>query len=188
MRTSVTLRLLAAIALLVAAAPAATACGRDDNGDVSVISPQPEPEPDPEADPDPEAAETPEPGVVEPPPSSATQVKVTLSEWQIASATQTASPGAVYFLVENAGKQAHEFVIIRSGEHPAALVTEEGRVPEGAVDIIDEIEPFTPESSASIVVELEAGSYVPICNIAEDKDGAVESHYENGMSAGFTVS
>ena len=32
-----------------------------------------------------------------------------------------------------------------------------------------------------------AGSYVFICNIAEIEDGALESHYEEGMRVAFTV-
>ena len=47
--------------------------------------------------------------------------------------------------------------------------------------------PTMAGSSASIVLDLEAGAYVLICNIAEEEDGELESHYELGMTAAFTV-
>ncbi len=60
-------------------------------------------------------------------------------------------------------------------------------MPEDGVDLIDEIEPFTPGSRASITVNLEAGSYALICNITEIEDGELERHYELGMWTAFTV-
>jgi uncharacterized cupredoxin-like copper-binding protein len=127
-------------------------------------------------------------GVVEDPPEGATQVDVTLSEWSVTTSTATVEAGEIYFLVENTGPDdPHEFVIIRTDLAPGDLPTEEGKVPEDEIDLVDEIEPFTPGSSASIALNLEAGSYALICNIAEIEDGELESHYELGMYTAFTV-
>ena len=41
--------------------------------------------------------------------------------------------------------------------------------------------------TASLTVDLEAGSYVAVCNIVEEEDGETESHYQEGMRASFTV-
>jgi uncharacterized cupredoxin-like copper-binding protein len=127
-------------------------------------------------------------GEVKDKPAGAEQVDVTLKEFAIESSALTVNAGQIYFLVENAGPDdAHEFVVIRTDDEPDALPVEDGRVPEDNVDIVDEIEPFTPGSSASITLDLEAGHYVFICNIAEIEDGELESHYEEGMRIAFTV-
>jgi uncharacterized cupredoxin-like copper-binding protein len=129
-----------------------------------------------------------EPGVVGEQPAGSTLVQVTLQEWAVNLGTAEVEAGEIYFLVENAGPvDPHEFVIIRTDVDPGALPVVDGRVPEGEVDLLDEIEPFAPGSSASLTIELEPGSYVVICNIAEVEEGELESHYELGMRAAFTV-
>lgn len=127
-------------------------------------------------------------GEVEEKPADATQVDVTLREWEITTSVDSVEAGRVYFLVENAGPEdPHEFVVIRTDLEAEALPVVEGRVPEEDIDLVDEIEPFAPGSRASITLDLEPGSYVFICNIAEMEDGALESHYQEGMRAAFTV-
>jgi hypothetical protein len=128
-----------------------------------------------------------EPGVVQSPPSGATQVAVTLDEWRVAPDRSTAPAGAVYFLADNVGDDPHELVVVRTDLAPDALPVEEGAVPEDEVDIVDEIEPFAPGSKASAVFNLTPGKYVLFCNIAEEENGELESHYELGMRTGFTV-
>jgi uncharacterized cupredoxin-like copper-binding protein len=185
MRLSAIARLITVCLLLGAAGTAAYACGGDDDNDdgVTVLSPGPDPVADPEA------GESPEPGVVQSPEAGATQVNVTLREFEVAPQTASAPAGKVYFLVQNAGPEdPHEFVIVRSDKAPNDLPVEDGKVSEDDVDIIDEIEPFTPNSTASITVDLQPGSYVLICNITEkEADGSTESHYQNGMAAAFKV-
>lgn len=179
-----TLFLLAAVAALTVAAVAVSACGDDDDGDsggVAVLSPASEP--DPEADPEAEGPATPAPK-----PDDATEVDVTLGEWEVVPASASIPAGKIYFKVRNDGPQdAHEFVVIRTDLAPGDLPVENGRVTEDAVDIIDEIEPFAPDSTGSITLNLDAGSYALICNIAEQDGDEIESHYELGMHAAFTV-
>jgi uncharacterized cupredoxin-like copper-binding protein len=180
------LALLTLLTLLIGSSAVLAGCGDDDDsggGGVTVLSP--ESEPDPEADPDPEAgAVTPEPR-----PDDATEVDVTLTEFAIEPSATSAPAGNVYFLVANDGpNDPHEFVVIKSDLAPDALPVEDGKVPEDEVDFIDEIEPFAVGSTGSITLDLEAGSYVLICNIVEvEADGKIESHYEEGMRAAFTV-
>jgi len=179
--------------LVLAAAPivlslASTACSLDgDDGGpkvTTVAGESPEAEPDPEADPEAQ----PQPGVVQPKPAGASEVRVTLQEWQIDVDTPAVAASALYFLVDNLGPDdAHEFVVVRSDAAPDALPVVDGRVPEDEVDLVDEIEPFAASSSASVTLELEPGSYVFLCNIAEVEDGEMESHYQLGMRTGFTV-
>jgi uncharacterized cupredoxin-like copper-binding protein len=129
-----------------------------------------------------------EPGVVQAKPADATQVEVVLREWEVAPRQSSVKAGKVYFLVENAGPEdPHEFVVIKSDLAPGSLPFEDDVVPEDKVDIIDEIEPFAPKSKASLVLTLEKGKYVLICNITEEEDGEIESHYREGMRTAFTV-
>lgn len=127
-------------------------------------------------------------GVVSDKPDDATQVDIVLSEWAVQTSEQTVAAGKIYFLVENTGPtDPHEFVIIRSDAGPLDLPYEDDRVPEDQIDLVDEIEPFSPASSASIVVDLTPGRYLLICNITEVEDGEIESHYKLGMVAILTV-
>ncbi len=129
-----------------------------------------------------------EPGVVTDKPDDAMQVDVTLKEWAVQTGSTSVPAGKVYFHVDNEGPEdAHEFVIIKSDLGPLDLPYEDDKVSEDGVNIVDEIEPFAPDSSASITVDLEPGKYVLICNISQVEDGEVESHYKKGMVATFTV-
>ena len=118
-----------------------------------------------------------------------TTVEVTLQEWAVRPAPVTASAGEVTFAVTNDGPaDIHEFVIFRSDLDPASLpVDEHGAVDEAGegLELIDEIEDIAIGDSAEVTVDLEAGSYVLICNIySEDED---EAHYTMGMRTAFSV-
>ncbi|HJP41460.1 MAG TPA: hypothetical protein QGF35_07120 [Dehalococcoidia bacterium] len=129
-----------------------------------------------------------EPGVVGEKPEGATQVDVVLREWEVQSSVASIRAGQIYFLADNVGPvDPHELVIIRTDLPSGELQVIEGRVPEDEVDIIDEIEPFSAGSKASIVVDLPPGKYALICNIAEIEDGELESHYQLGMYMDFEV-
>jgi uncharacterized cupredoxin-like copper-binding protein len=129
-----------------------------------------------------------EPGVVETKPADATEVDVTLREWAVEPQQKSVQAGKVYFLATNAGPEdAHEMVIVKTGKAPDALPVEDHKVPEGDIDLVEEIEPFAANSRASKTVDLSKGSYVLICNITGIENGETESHYEKGMRVAFTV-
>jgi uncharacterized cupredoxin-like copper-binding protein len=85
----------------------------------------------------------------------------------------------VTFNISNEGPSTHEFVIIKSDDAPDALPTKDGEVEEDKLDAVDEQEDIAPGTTAELTTELEAGSYVIICNIT--------GHYEAGMRTAFTV-
>ena len=128
-------------------------------------------------------------GVVHAQPDDSTRVTVTLREWAILSDIVEVEAGIVYFLVENQGPEhPHELLVIRSelglGEFPVV----DGAIPEGTLDIVDEIEEFASESWASIALDLKPGRYILLCNIVEiEEDGTLESHFELGMRVPFIV-
>ena len=155
--------LLAGIGLLAAVlAIGAVACGDDDEGE------------------DPAATEAPDNG------SSA--VNVTLLEYQIVPDQDTVAAGSVTFNASNIGGAVHELVVVKTDVAPDALPADEnGAVDESGegITVVDRIEELAAQSDGSITVDLEAGSYVLICNIVDD-DGL--SHYQEGMLVAFTIS
>ena len=118
-------------------------------------------------------------------------VKASLSEWAITIDRDSVAAGEVTFEVENQGPaDPHEFVVLKTDLAADALPTKpEGGVDEAGagVEEIGEIEEFPVGESRSASFDLEAGSYVFICNLVEEDDGEVEDHYAEGMTVAFTV-
>jgi uncharacterized cupredoxin-like copper-binding protein len=118
-------------------------------------------------------------------------VNVTLQEWAVVPAQPTAPAGTVTFNVTNNGPEdPHELVVFRTDLGHRALPTrEDGGVDEEGegVELIGEIEEFDPGATESADFELAAGKYVLICNLVEEEEGELESHYGLGMSVEFTV-
>lgn len=118
-------------------------------------------------------------------------VAVTLQEFSINPDSDSAAAGEVTFEATNEGpNDPHELVVIRTDLAPEGLpTTEEGGVDEEGegIEVIGEIEEFPVGETESATFDLEAGSYVLICNIVEEEDGELESHYVEGMRTPFTV-
>ena len=120
----------------------------------------------------------------------ATTVAVTLTEWAVAPASNSAPAGEVNFEITNDGPvDIHEFVVIKTDLDPAELpvdengaVTEDG---EGIEEVMGEIEDIPLGETHELTVTLEAGSYVLLCNIWDADEG--EAHYTMGMRTPFTV-
>jgi uncharacterized cupredoxin-like copper-binding protein len=113
------------------------------------------------------------------------EVGITLQEWAVVPETMSISAGTVTFDVENIGPQdPHELVVVRTDIAAIDLPTrEDGGFDEEAagVTVIGEIEEFAPGTSASATFELEPGHYVFLCNLVEEEEGQLESHYQQGM-------
>jgi hypothetical protein len=121
----------------------------------------------------------------------APSVDVVLGEFVVEPDPTSEDAGEIEFVADNQGAETHELVIVQAASAEALPTDEDGAVdeaqlPEGA--LIDEIEDIESQTSQSVTVDLEAGSYVLFCNVTEEEDGVVESHFEEGMHAGFTVS
>jgi uncharacterized cupredoxin-like copper-binding protein len=110
-------------------------------------------------------------------------VGVTLADFTITVDPDSASAGDVTFDITNDAGQTHEFVVFNTDLAPDQLPTDEGGDVDEAgegVEHVDEIEDITAGSTESLTVNLDAGSYVLICNLP--------GHYAQGMHTGFTVS
>jgi hypothetical protein len=116
---------------------------------------------------------------------------VTLQEFSVLPAEDSVSAGEVTFDVTNEGpNDPHELVVIRTDLASDALpTTAEGGVDEEGegIEVIGEIEEFPPGESRSGSFDLDAGSYVLICNVVEEEDGEVEAHYQQGMRTPLAV-
>lgn len=121
--------------------------------------------------------------------AGSTTVNVTVQEWAVVPAADSAPVGPVTFTVTNDGPEdVHEFVILATDLDPSELpVDEHGAVTEEGegIEVIDEIEDIPVGETQELTVELGAGNYVLLCNIyTEDED---EAHYELGMRTAFEV-
>jgi uncharacterized cupredoxin-like copper-binding protein len=109
--------------------------------------------------------------------------EATLTDYHIALDPATGSAGELTFGITNDAEQTHEFVVFKTDLPPDQLPTnEEGDVDEEGegVEAIDEVEDIEGGADAELTVNLDAGSYVVICNLP--------GHYRQGMHAAFTVS
>jgi hypothetical protein len=119
-------------------------------------------------------------------------VAVTLREFAVAADVQSIGSGSVTFDATNEGPEdEHELVVVRTDLPLTELpTTEDGAFDEEAADVevIGEIAEFPVGETRSDTWELEAGSYVLLCNIVqEEDDGTLEAHFAEGMRAPFTV-
>ncbi len=118
-----------------------------------------------------------------------TTVAVTLQEWAVVPAANSAPAGEVTFDVTNDGPEdIHEFVVIKTDLDVAELPTDADGVVDEAGDgmeVIDEIEDIPVGETQSLTVELDAGNYVLVCNIWDEDEG--EAHYQMGMRTPFSV-
>lgn len=108
-------------------------------------------------------------------------IKATLTDFAIELSASTAPPGSVTFALDNKGPSVHEFVVFKTDLAPDALPTDDnGDVAESDTFApVDEVEDIGLGTGESLTVDLAAGNYALICNIA--------AHYRQGMHTAFTV-
>jgi uncharacterized cupredoxin-like copper-binding protein len=106
-------------------------------------------------------------------------VAATLKDFSITLETANVTAGSTTFDIVNDGPSSHELEVFRTDLADDALPVDGSTVADDQLEIVDEVEDIAPGTSTSLTVELPAGHYVVICNIAD--------HYEAGMHAGVTV-
>ncbi|MBN4054591.1 hypothetical protein JYT87_02670 [Nitrospira defluvii] len=116
-------------------------------------------------------------------------VKITLEEWHVLPDKSSVPAGEVTFVVTNIGPlDTHEFVVFKTDMAPEALPAGSKGVDENGpgLILIGEIEGIPVGADhQSVSFDLEAGSYVLVCNIWDETEQ--ESHYHEGMRTAFTV-
>jgi uncharacterized cupredoxin-like copper-binding protein len=119
------------------------------------------------------------------------QVNVSLVEFSVTATPDTVRAGKVLFKAHNDGEEPrHEFIVVRTDLAISQLPTN----PDGSFDeegagviVIAEIEAVRRHATRTLMLDLEAGHYVLLCNIVEIEDGEVESHFAEGMHTDFNV-
>ena len=113
------------------------------------------------------------------PAGGGTAIAATEKDFSIGLDSTEVAAGEVTFTINNEGPSAHEFVVIATDTAPGDLPVKDGLVEEDGITVVDEAEDIAPSTTASLPIDLEAGSYVIICNLP--------GHYEQGMNVGLTV-
>lgn len=108
--------------------------------------------------------------------SVASSVSVVLKEWTLKASAQRVPAGKVTFVVRNAGKMKHEFVVIRTNAAPNALPMKGAQAREAGAK---RIEAFGPGGTKRLTLTLAPGKYVLICNMP--------GHYKAGQRLAFVV-
>lgn len=108
-------------------------------------------------------------------------VAVTLHDYSIQPAVTTASAGEVTFTIENVGATEHEMVVIQTDVAIADMPVEKHETDEEApgMNPIGEVEDVQPGESTDLVLTLEPGRYVFLCNLPK--------HFERGMATEFEI-
>ena len=155
---------------------------------LAACGPDPTPTPLPTATPEPTATPTPEPTATATPEPTATPtpavtaVSVELGEYYVTPSVASVPAGTVGFTVTNVDRRSHQFIVIKTDLAPDALAMAGSSAdPPASGTVIGEIATadLGAGATATASFELDAGSYVLICNRG--------SHYSRGMTIAFTV-
>ena len=115
------------------------------------------------------------------------EVDVVVSEFIVDPSEDSVDAGEVTFAIDNQGGETHEFLVVEAASADDLPVDDDGAFDEEADGVVDEVEDIEAGDTAELTLDLEAGDYVLLCNVVEDEDGEVESHFAEGMHADFTV-
>jgi uncharacterized cupredoxin-like copper-binding protein len=106
-------------------------------------------------------------------------VEVSLRDDAVTLSPASGDAGSLTFAATNDGTETHEIEIFRGDVDPATLPVEDNVASTEGLELVDEIEDITPGSTANLTVDLDAGTYVVMCNLP--------GHFERGMHAVFEV-
>lgn len=112
----------------------------------------------------------------------ANKIAGSVQEWSVVTTASSAYEGDVTFAITNFGTIQHEFLVVKTDIEPGKIpLNDENRFDEDAdgIEVIDEIAEFEVNTTGLLKVNLGAGKYQLLCNIA--------GHYPAGMFAAFEV-
>jgi uncharacterized cupredoxin-like copper-binding protein len=119
------------------------------------------------------------------------EVNVVVSEFIVEPEQESVDAGEVTFVVDNQGGDIHEFLVVDAASADDLPVDDDGAFDEAAFGedkVLDEVEDIESGDTAELTLDLEAGSYVLLCNVVEEEEtGELESHFAEGMHTTFTV-
>jgi hypothetical protein len=124
-------------------------------------------------------------------PEGGESVDVTLDEFVVDPEEDELTSGPVRFLVRNLGEIPHELYVVQSPNVESLPLDGERGVDEEALgpgQIVAEIEEVPPGEACGLEVDLEPASYVLLCNLVDEGENKVRSHFIMGMRARVKVS
>jgi uncharacterized cupredoxin-like copper-binding protein len=114
-------------------------------------------------------------------PATQAPITVSLTNFSLAPSAASAKAGNVTFVAtNNAPSIQHELIVIKTDLAADKLTVEsDDKVNEDAMKSYGEVSELDTGKSGTVTLNLDAGHYVLICNVA--------SHYRLGMHVDFTV-
>jgi len=168
MKTKILLKTLTICAILGSLA----ACSNDKKGESSSSNNSPT-QASPSAVSAPKTKET----------AKGTKINITAKEMVFQLSSTTAPAGPVEFVVKNAGKMPHEFVVLKNDLPDKKLPLKGGSLDEDAKGLknLGEISEskLTSGATQTLQLNLTRGRYLLVCNLP--------GHFKAGMKAEFTV-
>ena len=111
--------------------------------------------------------------------SGATSIPITLHDDAIELDESSIPSGRIALEILNTGALVHEVEVFSGAADGKILPVRSSVADTTGLTLVDEVENILVESNASLVVDLEPGTYLLICNLPE--------HYNNGMWSYVTV-
>jgi hypothetical protein len=120
------------------------------------------------------------------------ELTVALSEFAVQPQEDTVDAGDVKLVADNKGAETHELVVVRAASADDLPVDDDGAFDEeafGEDKLVGEVEDVASRTDKSLTLDLDAGTYVLLCNVVEEAadSGEVESHFAKGMHTVLTV-
>lgn len=109
--------------------------------------------------------------------ATAARVNVRLVEFKVIPSVKRVAAGRVTFVVRNAGKIPHEFVVLKTKTPAGKLPVRSGKAVETGK--VGKIPVFRAGVTKKLTLTLKRGHYALICN--------VPGHYKAGQFVDFTV-
>ena len=107
------------------------------------------------------------------------QLTVDLKEYSVVLSAATIKAGTTKIGIRNVGTMEHEFEIIKTDLAPDKLPVDVGQGKAKEDGLVKQIKSILPNKVATVTANLEAGTYVIICNVS--------GHYQLGMRAALKV-
>jgi uncharacterized cupredoxin-like copper-binding protein len=161
-RSTMSIKSLLIMPLVILAVPVASGCGGGDNKDDSGKAAAP-------------AATSTQPATQGAGASGALTVRMT--EFAFDPKDAAAKAGTVTISAPNDGKVVHELVVLKTNADPAKLPMDGNEVDESTS--VGEIPDVEPGATKKVTLKLAAGKYAMVCNLP--------GHYQGGMYGSLTV-
>ena len=111
--------------------------------------------------------------------SEAATLIADLSDYKIVIDHPSVAPGHVVFGIRNHASMAHEFKVIKTDLAPDQLPVDAASAKASEAGKVGELTNIAAGATRKLALDLAAGKYVLICNVA--------GHYQLGMRVGLEV-